>query len=64
MGLFIYLLPVYADLCDNVRIEACDCQDVAEQLEIDCSYRELKAYPEIEVIHQVNRVIGFLKHVL
>lgn len=58
--MFIYWLPnaVLADLCDNVQIGTCDCEDVAEQLEIDCSYRELKTYPDIDKMYQVKyRVI-------
>lgn len=48
---------VSADLCYNVKIGSCDCQEVDDHLEIDCSYRELKAYPDIETIHHVNNAI-------
>lgn len=55
MLIFVYLLPkqVFADLCSNIQIGTCDCQEMSEQLEIDCSYRDLKAYPDIDKMHQV-----------
>lgn len=56
MLMFICRLPyaVNANQCNDVQIETCDCQEVFDLIELECSERELKSYPEIDNMHQVS----------